>query len=272
MKAKNYFLIFASVLGLLILMYFFRSKAIACGLKNRHNVCYINSVIQSLFSCKSFIKIVEGKDAVPGSILFHLKKTWEEMKKKDILDKRPLYKKLASESGSLFQYDNKPGYTENFLEFLVMGLEKDVDSNLFLSEQNYNFENQEKVFLKKTERHMVLLSRNFQNYDDYIPSIESYLTEKKFTLSKIIVISFGPIYPKKPDIKIPISLKIQNFEYQLQSMICRKRKLLKKGHFFTYSKRDTLWFKLNDEVVTQIDNLDFLFTNEAYMLFYEQKL
>lgn len=273
MKPKKLvFIILFIFLGLLLIaMYLYHKKVIICGLKNHHNVCYINSVLQSLFSCDSFIDFLEKSREDPNTVLYHLKKIWEDMKKQDVLDKRPLYKEMAQDSDSLFKYDNKPGYTENFLEYLASNLEAENKSKLFLNEKNANKENLAQVFLKHTNRHVVLISRTYnEDYSDYITSIEDHINSRPFILSKIIIISYGPIYPEKPTVEVPKSLKLKNQEYELRSMIFRKRKTEKKGHFYTYSKRNNVWFRFNDETFTEMEDESFLHTDEAYMLFYEQ--
>lgn len=254
------------------MMFYHRRKAVICGLKNHHNVCYINSVVQSLFSCKSFVRLLEEKQFKEGSVFFQIKKIWEDMKNKEILDKRPLYKELAEQSGDLFRYDNQPGYTENFLEFLILNLEQEMgESHLFLDENNFEEKHKEKVFLKNSDRHIILLSRISSDHDNYIQSIINYISSQNFKLPYIIIISLGPIYKTKPNIHIPSELNIRNFNYDLQSIICRKRKVESKGHFFSYSKREGFWFEFNDEIITKKDSLDFLHTDEAYLLFYEHQ-
>ncbi|KRH91867.1 putative Peptidase C19, ubiquitin carboxyl-terminal hydrolase 2 protein, partial [Pseudoloma neurophilia] len=141
MQKKNYILIFVCILGLIILMTFFNRKILACGLKNHYNVCYINSTIQSLFSCVKFIEMVENCEAKTGTVLFEMKLILKDMKDKEIVDKRPLYKNMARMSKNLFKYDNKPGYTEDFLEFLINRLEKELSSFKNDDPGNGNFSN-----------------------------------------------------------------------------------------------------------------------------------
>lgn len=289
-------------------MVFLQARMGVCGLKNHYNVCYINSTIQSLLSCRKLVEIIEKIDINEGTILYELKNILEEMKNKSVLDKRPLYKKLARKSHHLFKYDNNPGYTEDFLEFMVKNIEKELkqgpavsisdesrnvgadhankksdhnnnvddqnnnvtkDLNLFLSERNYSPYNQENVLLKDTSRHMILLSRIYDDYDDYIQSIIDYIEEESFILPEILLMSLGPIYQFKPLIKIPSHMRIQKRKYKLRSIIYRKRRNFKKGHFYTVSCRDNTWFMFNDEKIKELKDHSFLTTDEAYMLFYE---
>lgn len=284
-----------------------RARMGVCGLKNHYNVCYINSTIQSLLSLRKLVEIIEKSDPKEGTILYELKNILAEMKNRNVLDKRPLYKKLAVKSHHLFKYDNKPGYIEDFLEFIVKNIEKELkegisgdinqqkpdgpkksqdvkdfqkngldgngnvinDLNLFLSESNYSEDNQENVLLKDTSRHMILLSRCYDEYNDYIQSIIDYITEESFILPQTLLISLGPIYNFKPLITIPEHLTVQGTIYKLRSIIYRKQRNQKKGHFYTVSDRENTWYMFNDEKTKELKDHGFITTDEGYMLFYE---
>ncbi|KRH92062.1 ubiquitinyl hydrolase, Protein containing Peptidase C19, partial [Pseudoloma neurophilia] len=145
-----------------------------------------------------------------------------------------------------------------------------LGQNLFLQEINFNKSHEKSVFLRDTSRHMILLSRCYKGYDDYIPSIINYITKNSFILSDLILISCGPIYTEKPFLHIPDTLKIQNINYNLKSIIFRKRRASKKGHFYTVSNRDDSWLLFNDEKIEKLEDTSFLATDQAYMLFYER--
>ncbi|ELQ74953.1 putative Peptidase C19, ubiquitin carboxyl-terminal hydrolase 2 protein [Trachipleistophora hominis] len=137
-KRKTLFCIVFLILLFLIPMYLLRrQRTVMCGLKNHHNVCYINAVLQSLFSCESFTTMLESIEPENGSVMYYIQNLWNDMKNNTLLNRLGLYRRLASMSNFLFKYDNKPGFTENFLEFITINLDEEKVKGIFLDEENF---------------------------------------------------------------------------------------------------------------------------------------
>ncbi|ELA46125.1 hypothetical protein VCUG_02388 [Vavraia culicis subsp. floridensis] len=269
-KRRTLFTIVFLVLLFLIPMYFLRRRtAIVCGLRNHHNVCYINSVLQSLFSCESFTAMLESLEPKNNTVMYHIKNLWNDMKDNDSLNRLELYSKLATMSDSLFKYDNKPGFTENFVEFIAINLEKEIETDIFLDEENFKKNKSESFFLKKSARHIILVSKKHINKDSYLESIQNFVEDNDFLLPKILIISAEPVYRNKQILEPSEKLVLKNKTYELRAIILRKRKKNNKGHFYTMGKRNNSWFEFNDEKLRSLHDKNFLQTDLTYLLFYE---
>lgn len=248
-----------------------RRSVVACGLKNNHNVCYINSVIQSLFSCESFVSILESEEAEKNDVILHLKRLWMEMKNHKKLNKLKLYEQLAKMSNSLFKYDNHPGFTENFIEFIANNLDKIDDSNIFMSEKNYMNCTNKSFFLSKAKRHVILISKRNSKPETYLTVITAFIKDNISMLPKILIFSVEPVYKNGDEITIDKDININGVVYYtLRAMVLRKRKEHNEGHFYTIGERNGVWLRFNDEKIDKLTNSEFLTNNQVYLLFYEQ--
>lgn len=63
--------------------------------------------------------------------------------------------------------------------------------------------------------------------------------------------------------------------YCLKAVVCHDSRSVKKGHYFTYSKRGKTWYRLSDEKVAPLKtNLvaDSINTRHAYMYVFEKSV
>jgi len=113
---------------------------------------------------------------------------------------------------------------------------------------------------------------------------------KKIKLSRIadvLIIQFkrfkqvqNSITKNQEEIKFPLEFNLKNYTkndndelFSLKSVINHEGHNTAYGHYTTYAKNelDNKWYYFNDENVCEETNLDLIFDEDAYILFYERK-
>lgn len=291
MHAKRV-LVYLLIIGLLILIlaltYFIyensRAKGV-CKLQNKTGICYINSSIQGLISCKSFRDLIKQNKKSSNKVIRDLHNLIEKIFKTSSLDPLPHYKKIFKECGKI-DFSKSDGDCIAPLAYLIKQIMGELpSSNMFLNEKDF-----EKI------KSSVATSSSITVEDFYIHVDES------IGVSRIVEIIFTRGITSKINLPIIMFIRYNNFKhtdnfanyqfvcdpevnihgrkYKLRSVLVISKEInpITKsigGHVFAIGERSKHWYILNDsktEKIKEKEHNEVIFNNRSsYFGIYEME-
>ena len=250
------------------------------GLNNINSIFYLNSIIQSLISCKSFVKwVLQNKEVFINEknqigILFYniIKKIQNDVDLNN--ENYILSKKLNFEDQNCAH------------EALLLIIDKLNIENIFKIKYNtYKHCNECNNTTRVEAIDLVTYDYYFSDKDDFTESINNEVEPiddcecefcKKKTSQKLIkkVIESNDVfvvmfkqYNSKKNYKYDNILLLNNMIYKLKAKICHIGNL-NGGHYWVTRYIGSKILKINDENITELDSD--IVDEYTYMLFYQK--
>lgn len=238
------------------------------GFMNTGSICYFNSLIQSLLSCKSFIMhICEDKKESIFFLFFKLiavEKNWDPFFTTKLLQDMKCFEPNQSSSE----------YFLKVCEYLKLDdlFKTTTETTTVCSECNHQ------TIVKDISVYIVIdndmsefceTKREIEgfNCDQCKRKVNATITSRLKETSSILTFSFNKYFHKK-NISYPKGFIVDGKEYHITSTI-EHMGCLNAGHYFCRSIRNSEFVKLDDNSVQKLDNIDS--TENTYMVFYQQK-
>lgn len=228
-----------------------------CGLSNFNGHCFINSVLQILFSSKYFTETLNlfSKKSSFCKNLFDL---FQLMKNKRIINQLRIYLRLQLENEIEFDIFKKTGKISDVIISICSIFAKE-NINIFDIEATSN------VFYRYPILKM-LKQTQIQKRLDLISNRMCNIQHNKIIIICGAINNNFQMIPLGPNGKC---ISIQNKIYDLIGVVEKIDKPF--CHMQSYAKRSNIWYKFNDECVT-ISSLEYVLNKILpYFAFYEEK-
>ncbi|KRH92677.1 Ubiquitin hydrolase [Pseudoloma neurophilia] len=230
-------------------------KNLHCGMSNFNGYCFLNSVLQIMFSSSHFIDTIYKKRS--NSIFFReIYNFYKDMKKNKIINQVPFLKWLDQNYKLDFDIKVKTGYVSDVIRTFYK-ICKDENCSIF------SFISKPKLCTKYP------IIRSFKNSSVRKKSKIANILITDLQDNKILIFSGNmdanattPVIGKTGKF-----LTIKNRIYELFGIVEKVSK--KFVHTRAYAKRNSKWFLFNDECVTEIEENHVLENIEPYFAFYE---
>lgn len=238
------------------------------GFQNTGAICYFNSLIQSLLSCRSFVHyICKEKRESPIYLFFKfiaIEKKWDPFFTSKLLHYMTAYEPNQSSSEYFLKLCDSEKLDDLFntkTETITTCSECNTKNTIIDTSVYFMIQNDINEFHQS--------NRTIDDYQCDVckkkvnASIESNLKE----ISPIMVFSFNKYFEKK-NIEYPKGFTINtDNEYHLISTI-EHQGTLQAGHYFSRSVRNGQILKIDDNNVSKLDDLPS--TENTYMAFYQR--
>lgn len=228
-----------------------------CGLINFNAHCYINAVVQILFSSRRFVKCMRD-NMHTCKLLCLLNELYEKMKDCVLVSPLSTYRKISDECNILFNVYERSGYSSDVISTVSSNLEKHAIRTMSIKARQECF-----------WKYPLLDIMDDGNVQE---RIDKFLKRKpKVEFNDIIVFSgFLTDNMLKCRIADHNIITVKNTKYELLGVLERVPNNCNEYHIIAFAKRNGEWFMFNDEYVLKISADRVLKDKETYYMFYER--
>ncbi|ELQ75223.1 Ubiquitin hydrolase [Trachipleistophora hominis] len=227
-----------------------------CGLVNFNAHCYINAVVQILFSSQKFVKCMQA-NAKKCKILHLLNELYMKMKNHMLVSPLSTYLKISEQCNILFNVYERSGYSSD----VICTISKNLENH---SIRIMSIKANQECFWKYPLLDIV----DDGNVQERINKLLERKPNIKF--GEIIVFTgFLTDNMLRCHITDCNVITIKNVRYKLLGILERVLNNFNGYHIIAFAKRNNEWFMFNDECVLKINANEVLENKETYYIFYE---
>jgi len=238
------------------------------GFVNTGAICYFNSLVQSLLSCKSFLSFVLENEN-KNSIFYHFFNYIMNEKKWD-----PFFtSKLLQLMGGFQPNQSSSEYFLKLCEYMKMDdlFKTKTETTTICNEcsnESKMIDISVYIFIDNDLNEFCETKREVEgfNCDGCKKKVKASIISRLKEVSPIMVFSFNKYFEKK-NIPYPIGYIIEDKKYRLISTV-EHHGMLDAGHYYCRSFRNNEMFSFDDNSVNKISDMNS--TNNTYMVFYEK--
>ena len=238
------------------------------GFVNTGAICYFNSLVQSLLSCKSFLSFCKNEDK-KESIFYLFFKFIAIEKKWD-----PFFtSKLLHLMGGFQPNQSSSEYFLKLCEYMKMDelFQTKTETTTICNEcskESKIMDTSVYIFIDHDLNEFCETKREVEgfNCDGCNKKVTVTIISLIKEISPIMAFSFNKYFEKK-NIPYPIGFIIEDKKYRLISTI-EHHGVLNAGHYYCRSFRNNEMFSFDDNNVNKINDLNS--TDNTYMAFYER--
>lgn len=228
-----------------------------CGLVNLNSQCYINSVVQILFSSQIFVKEMKiNKERC--RILAALDCLYDSMQNNRLICPLFFYRYIGTHCDTLYNICKKAGFCSDVICTIANNLEKAGINIMSIKGKDGHFW---KYPLLNLRGGFCIQER-----------INAFIKDGPDVVFNEIIMVCG--FLTKEISKIPIGksslLQIKEKQYELFGVIERVKNSQNEFHFLSYAKRNGKWYVFNDEAVCEESGTKILNEVDPYYSFYQR--
>lgn len=274
MSKKSYILItilLATVLlpsFVFILWHEYRPKPLLCGIRNGMGICYLNSVMQALFSSEKFNELLTKYSTSENEMIQSLIEIRALMREGGIVNLLPVYKKMFNKADQGFNLSHKGGSPIFALEYIGKYMEKTIANDFFLAQENYEKTKEIQNDLSLCHRFLRFYPLLKGNVNEMLKNgLEKAIDKKSFRFPELLVVCLWNVhsYTDASHDRVVCNPEITVFgkKYRLVGLVVSvKSKKLRRRHAFAIGLRADKWYIFNDESIEMVKDKKCVFNNK----------
>lgn len=230
-------------------------------------ICYLNSVMQALFSSDRFNELLTKYSTSENEMIQSLIEIRALMCKGGTVNLLPVYQKMFNKADQEFNLSHKGGSPIFALEYIGKCMEKTIASDFFLAQENYEKTKEIQSDLSLYHRFLRFYPLLKGNVNEMLKNgLEKVIDKKSFIFPELLVVCLWNVhsYTDASHDRVVCNPEIIVFgkKYRLVGLIISvKSKKLRRRHAFAMGLRANRWYIFNDENIQMIRDKKCVFNN-----------